>query len=181
MESPGETLDRLFTASAMIRPMKEPQTLALKLMVLVVIGTLATALNLTVSLQDTISLSWWGEAKAPQPGFAGWPTLALEAAVLSIIALWAGYRAATRSGPLPIDTLIVASAALAIFGLVVYSRMAPVSDLRLPDDLRSRLSQLVFAFGPEQLAQLLAQMGVGAIVARFLASDAPPLKGDADR
>lgn len=34
----------------MILRMKEPQTLALKLMILVVIGTLATALNLTISL-----------------------------------------------------------------------------------------------------------------------------------
>lgn len=87
--------------------MKEPQTLALKLMILVVIGTLATALNLTISLQDTISLSWWGEGRAPHGGFAGWPTLALEAAIVSIVGLWGGYKAATRSGPLAIDTLII--------------------------------------------------------------------------
>jgi hypothetical protein len=165
----------------MIRRMKEPQNLALKLMVLVVIGTLATALNLTVSLQETISLSWWGAGRAPHPGFAGWPTLALESAALSIIALWGGYKAATRNGPLPIDTLIMASAALAIFGLVAYSRMAPVSDLRIPDDLGSRASQMIFAFVPEQLAQLIAQMGIGAIVQSFLASDDPRLKGDAHR
>jgi len=158
--------------------MKEPQTLALKLMILVGIGTLATALNLTISLQETISLSWWGEGRAPHPGFAGWPTLAREAATLSIVALWGGYKAATRSGSLAIDVLIIASAALAIFGLVAYSRMAPVSDLRIPDDLRSRASQLVFGFIPELLAQLIAQMGVGAIVGRFLASDEPRLKGD---
>jgi hypothetical protein len=176
-EFAGETLDRLFTAPAMIRRMKELQTLALKLMILVVIGTLATALGLTITLQDTISIVWWGEGRAPHPGFAGWPTLALEAAILSIVALWAGYKAEAR-GPLAIDALIIASAALAIFGLVAYSRMAPVSDLRIPDDLRSRASQLFFAFVPELLSQLLAQMGVGAIVGRFLASDAPRLEGD---
>jgi hypothetical protein len=177
LEFAGGTLDRLFTAPAMIRQMKEPQTLALKLMILVVIGTLATGLNLTISLQDTISLSWWGGGRAPHPGFAGWPTLAFEAAILSIVALWGGYKAETR-GPLAINALIIASAALAIFGLVVYSRMAPVSDLRIPDDLRSRASQLFFAFVPELLAQLIAQMGVGAVVGRFLASDEPHLKGE---
>lgn len=56
--------------------------------------------------------------------------------------------------------------------------MAPVSDLRIPDDLRSRASQLVVAFIPELLAQLMAQMGVGAIVGRFLASDEPRPKGE---
>lgn len=121
-------------------------------------GTLATALNLTISLQETISLSWWGEGRAPHPGSAGWPTLALEAAILSTVALWGGYKAAARSGPLAIDALIIVSAALAIFGLVVYSRMAPVSDLRIPDDLRSRASHLFFAFIPELAAQLIAQM-----------------------
>lgn len=113
---------------------------ALKLMILVVIGTLATALNLSIGLQETIGISWWGAGRAPHEWF-GWPTFALEVTALSIVGFWGGYSTLGNSGKVPINGLLIVSSACAIFGLVMYSRMAPISDLRIPYDLRSRALQ----------------------------------------
>lgn len=150
------------------------KTVALKLMILVVIGTLATALNLSIGLQETIGISWWGTGRAPHEWF-GWPTLALEVTALSIVGVWGGYSTMGNSGKVPINGLLIFSSAFAIFGLVMYSRMAPISDLRIPDDLRARALQNFFTLTPELLAQLTALLGVGAI-ARLFATNDPRLK-----
>ncbi len=150
------------------------KTVALKLMILVVIGTLATALNLSIGLQETIGLSWWGAGRAPHEWF-GWPTFALEVTALSIVGVWGGYSTMGNSGKVPINGLLIVSLAFAILGLVMYSRMAPISDLRIPDDLRARALQYLFAWTPEGLAQLTALLGVGAI-ARLFATNDPRLK-----
>ena len=47
------------------------KTVALKLMILVVIGTLATALNLSIGLQETIGISYWGEGRPLMSGLVG--------------------------------------------------------------------------------------------------------------
>ena len=150
------------------------KTVALKLMILVVIGTLGAALNLSIGLQETIGISWWGAGRAPHEWF-GWPTLALEVTALSIVGVWGGYSTMGNSGKVPINGLLIVSSAFAIFGLVMYSRMAPISDLRIPYDLRSRSLQDFFTLTPEALAQLTALLGVGAI-ARLFATNDPRLK-----
>ena len=73
------------------------KTVALKLMILVVIGTLATALNLSIGLQETIGLSWWGAGRDPHEWF-GRPTFALEVTALSIVGVWGGYSTMGNSG-----------------------------------------------------------------------------------
>jgi hypothetical protein len=169
----GCWLDRLFTRTAMIARMKAPQQVALRLVALVVISVFATALYNTMTLEETITVSWRGEAKAPDL-IAGWATFALGSLIGTIVGIGVGYRAADGSPRnlwLSTNTPIIASAAFTILGLVVYSQMTPVSDIRIPDDLRSRVFQNLFAYGSELMAQLLALMGVGATVRRFLASD----------
>jgi len=106
------------------------KTVALKLMILVVIGTLATALNLSISIQETIGISWWGAGRAPHEWF-GWPTLALEVTAISIVGVWAGYSVPGNCGKVPINGLLIVSSAFAIFGLVMYSRIAPISGINI--------------------------------------------------
>jgi hypothetical protein len=155
----------------MIAGMKEPQSLALRLLILFVIGTFATALNLTIKLQVTIGFSWWTLGRAPH-SWLGWPTYALEATAIVVVGLWAGYRGMGPSkAPPSINGLIILSSVSSIFGLIVYSFMSPVTDFRITDDLRPFYSQLSFSLVAEALAEFTASMGIGAIAGRFLAID----------